>query len=198
MDEFLTDRPSIKDYILADERLLWTGKPVKEIKLLPSEKITMIFGAFWTAFSAFWIAMAYAGTSEIEGGPLMANIFPLFGIPFLLTGLYLMIISPIRAKRKRKNIEYALTNKRVLIFYNSKVQSLQAFKYNEIQNISFGCDADGVGVVTFLSVCATMVGGNGLGVRNRRTAGTLYGFYNIDDVKKVYKIFCEQTGEKER
>ncbi len=198
MDEFLTDRSSIKDYILADERLLWTGKPVKEIRLLPSEKIIMVFGAFWTAFSAFWIAMAYAGTAEMEGDAIMANIFPLFGIPFLLVGLYLMIISPIRAKRKRKNVEYALTDKRVLIFYNNKIQSLQAFKYNEIQNISFGCDADGVGIVTFLSAFATMIGGNGLNVKSRRTAGTLYGFYNIDNVKKVYKIFCERTGEKER
>ena len=30
---------SVKDYVLQDERLLWTGKPVKPVKLLPNEKL---------------------------------------------------------------------------------------------------------------------------------------------------------------
>ena len=195
MDEFLNDGPSIKDYVLADEKLLWTGKPVREIKLLPSEKIVMIFGAFWTVFSAFWITMAYVGATDTENDT-MANILPFFGLPFLLVGLYLMIISPIRAKIKHKSLEYALTTKRVMIFYNGKCKVLQTFKYNEIHNISFGCDEEGVGVVTFLSVFNTSVRGDKLKIRSRRTAETVYGFYNIDNVKKVYRIFCERIGEK--
>lgn len=197
MDEYLYSKSKINEFILQDEQLLWTGKPVKKIKLLPAERFNIVFGIFWTAFSAFWIAMASWGTSQIEGGDAMTKIFPLFGVPFLLIGLYLVFVAPIRSKNRRKNLEYALTNKRILILYNGKTQNLQSFKYSEIQNVNFGCDELGVGVVTFSSLATTILN-KGMNAKTRHFTNNVYGFYNINDVKKVYKIFCEQTGEKER
>lgn len=180
----------IKEYILLDEALLWTGKPTKEIKLLPAEKFNMLFGIIWTIFSLFWITMATIGAmSASEDSLTISLVFPLFGIPFLIVGIYFIFIAPIRGRNRRKNMEYALTNKRILILYQGKNTILQAFKYSEIQNINFASDADDVGCVTFTNTVHS-VGANG-----SRVSRGVYGLYNISKVKKVYKIFAEQIGE---
>ena len=188
---------SVKDYVLQDERLLWTGKPVKPVKLLPNEKFNIVFGIFWIAFSIFWMILAFSTVKKFdEQDMLLMRIFPYFGIPFSFVGFQLIFLSPIRIMNKRKFLEYALTNKRILIFNNGKTKTLNAFNYTDIKNINFGCDEQGIGAVTFVCTKAgttTFVNGN----PSRAAVPTVCGLYNIDDVKKVYKIFCYQTGEKE-
>lgn len=191
MEELNEYQYKIKDYILSDEELLWIGRPTKEIKLLPAEKFNRIFGIFWSVFSVFWISIAIFGASMAPKNEFsMIKIFPLFGLPFLFVGLYLVFIAPIKAQSKRKNTEYALTNKRILILYSGKTVTLQAFKYSDIQNVNFASDASDVGCVTFMNntVLYTMNGS--------RVHRGYYGLYNIPNVKRVYKIFAEQLGEK--
>ncbi len=198
MEQDIQKNASVKDYILHDETLLWTGKPVKPIKLLPGEKFNIIFGIFWTAFAIFWMVLAFWTTKRFDEQDLwIMKIFPFFGVPFLLVGIYLIFLSPLRIMSKRKNLEYALTNKRILIFNNGKTQTLNAFEYSDIQNVNFGCDADGIGAVTFFNTKAgmsTIVNGHS----SHSNVRTICGLYNIENVKKVYKIFCNQMGEKEQ
>ncbi|MBE6624276.1 MAG: hypothetical protein E7622_01390 [Ruminococcaceae bacterium] len=198
MEQNFQSNESVRDYVLQDERLLWTGKPVKPIKLLPGEKFNIVFGVFWIVFSIFWMGLAFATVKKFdEQDILMMKIFPYFGIPFSFVGLYLVFLSPFRIMNKRKYIEYALTNKRILIFNNGKKKTLNTFKYSDIHNISFGCDENGVGAVTFFikkTGATTFVDGH----PSRSAMRTMAGMYNIENVKKVYKIFCYQTGEKEQ
>lgn len=189
MEELSNYEYKIKEYILPDESLLWTARPVKEIKLLPAEKFNMIFGIFWTAFSAFWIALATMGAlSASEAGFSMIKIFPFFGLPFLAIGIYLIFIAPIKGRNRRKNMEYALTSKRILILYSGKTKVLQAFKYGEIQNVHFASDEQDVGCVTFMNTVSTITDGS-------RVSKGVYGLYNIPNIKKVYKIFAQKIGE---
>ena len=48
MEQDFQSSASVKDYVLQDEKLLWTGKPVKPIKLLPGEKFPLACGACQT------------------------------------------------------------------------------------------------------------------------------------------------------
>lgn len=198
MEQDFQSSASVKDYVLQDEKLLWTGKPVKPIKLLPGEKFNIIFGIFWIAFSIFWMALAFSTVKKFdEQDLLMMKIFPYFGIPFSFVGLYLVFLSPFRIMNKRKYVEYALTNKRILIFNNGKTKTLNTFNYSDIHNISFGCDEQGVGAITFaISKSGTTTFIDGRPSRSRMT--NMAGFYNVENVKRIYKIFCYQTGEKEQ
>ncbi len=184
MEKMLLDS-NIKDYVLGDEKLLWRGKPVKNIKLLPGEKFNIFFGVILTVFAIAWMALAFNLVSQTDNVFSLAKIFPAFGVPFLLVGFYFSLVIPIRIVITRKNIEYALTNKRVLILYNGKKQVLNSYNYTEIKNVNFGCDEQGVGFVTF----------TGLNSNGKRKHAKVNGFYNVAEVKTIYKIFSTRIGE---
>lgn len=197
MEENINSHSNIDSYILQGEELLWKGKPVKPIKLLPGEKFNIILGIFWTVFSVFWVTVAIVSAVSFEGdGFAFVKITPFFGIPMLLFGIYLILIYPLMMIKKRKNIEYALTNRRILILSGEKTQTLMAFKYSEIQNISFGCDEEEIGALTFVNAGNATTTSSGT-KKAKTVKGVMYGFYNIPEVKKVYEIFCKQTGEKQ-
>ena len=111
--------------------------------------------------------------------------------------MHLSVVYPIKIIQKRKDVEYALTNKRILILYNGKSMKLQAFSYKNVQNLNFGCDETGNGCVTFMCNTLEKTSGSTTSTITHTSATKIYGFHNIDQVKKVYKIFCIQTGEKE-
>ncbi|MBO5374207.1 MAG: hypothetical protein J6A54_02005 [Clostridia bacterium] len=192
MEELMQNESNIKDYILADEKLLWRGEPTKKIRLLPAEKFNVAFGIAWTAFSVFWMSLAYSIVNQTEQGFSFIKIFPAFGLPFFIIGIYFMLIMPIRIIISRRRIEYALTDKRALILYVGKREKLSAYKYTEIQNLNFGCDELGNGYVTFISA-----GNKSLstGTRVKAHAKKVCGFYHVSEVKKLYKILCAQIGE---
>ena len=51
MEQDFQSSASVKDYVLQDEKLLWTGKPVKPIKLLPGETDGVQWADFETVHS---------------------------------------------------------------------------------------------------------------------------------------------------
>ena len=185
MDKMLLDS-NIKSYVLDDEKLLWSGKPVKKIKLLPNEKFNMFFGTILTAFAIAWMILAFNLVRQTDNVFSLAKVFPALGVPFLIVGLYFLIINPIRILLTRKDIEYALTSKRILILYNGEKQLLNDYSYAEIKNLNFGCDEDGVGYVTFVGISSS----------SKKKRSKICGFYNVADVKMLYKIFSTRIGEK--
>ena len=104
------------------ERLLWTGQPIANRSGWGSLPL-VLFGIPWTAFSVFWELMAISMTGGMKShNPsepsfpfnLFPVLFPLFGIPFILIGLW-MLSSPYWMRKKAQKIVYAVTDKRALI-----------------------------------------------------------------------------------
>jgi hypothetical protein len=116
----------IRSELSKGEKLLWVGEPqvtTMALKAMPQ----VLFGIPWTAFSLFWMIMAAGGVSKFNevsanfndsGAGLFGSIdlcFPLFGIPFVLVGFYLLT-SPFWAMRKARATFYSLTDRRVILF----------------------------------------------------------------------------------
>ena len=55
-----------RSYMVADERIIWKGKPDTKIRF-SSDLHTLVFGIFWLGFSLFWCSGVYA-----RGGGMMA------------------------------------------------------------------------------------------------------------------------------
>ena len=70
------------------ERLLWLGQPRSGIRLRAQDAFLIPFSLLWGGFAIFWELMALTATSKAPGP--VAVVFPLFGLPFVFVGLYLI------------------------------------------------------------------------------------------------------------
>ncbi len=101
------------------ERILWQGRPDGAIDWALLFDVRSLFGVFFTGFALFWIAMAsgmlWTGGSD-AGPPLFFRLlFPLFGLPFVLVGLG-VILAPLRADlAERRGVFYTLTDRAAFI-----------------------------------------------------------------------------------
>ncbi len=169
----------IKPYLDVSEDILWCDKPVKKFVFTANDIFTTLFGVVWLAFSLFWVISAFYATGRSDA--TMLKIFPFFGMPFVLVGLYLLFFRHIFSAIKRKNMIYALTNKRALVVHTGKRQYVQEYRYEDISNIQIKCSDDDVGSIFFLTGAISYN-------RNGRSYASTSGIFGIKDTKKVYKI----------
>lgn len=106
------------DGLLApDEDILWLGQPHATVNWRGLISPLTLMGVFFTGFSMFWIGMAFVMTADTDA-PFPFNFFPLFGLPFLATGLWMLGGRRLDAwLRKRKG--FMLTNQTAVVAQNA-------------------------------------------------------------------------------
>lgn len=109
-------RSQVEMELQSGERVVWMDQPIPA-RYARSSIGLVIFGIPWTAFSIFWVAMAAKGVSSMKGGMggMIAWLFPLFGVPFVLIGLG-MLSSPWWARRRAARTAYVITDRRAILF----------------------------------------------------------------------------------
>ena len=126
------------------ERLLWAGQPRPGVLFRRSDFLMIPMGCFFLAFSLFWELNAL----QIPVGNA-GQIFPIFGIPFILVGLYLVVGRFFLDAALRKNTFYGLSNERIILltrFFGKRLTSLPLERLDEIELEE---NADGCGSVRF-------------------------------------------------
>ncbi|MBR2024982.1 MAG: DUF308 domain-containing protein [Clostridia bacterium] len=177
----------IKQYLDVNEDILWCDKPFKKITFSSGDVFTTLFGVVWLSFSLFWVASAFFATKGAAG---FAKVFPLFGIPFVLIGLYLLFFRHIVSYIRRKNMIYTLTSKRVMIVHTGKRQYVQEYRYEDISNIQIKCDDNDVGSIFFFS--------GEIRYNNGKSYSSTSGIFGIKNTKKVYKILSQCLERKKK
>ena len=138
----------IEQELRSGEKMLWNGKPATGLRLQTSDVFNIPFSLFWGGFAFFWMLGATAATAKHPNDPI-ATVFPLFGLPFVLMGIYLIVGRFFVDAKIRKNTQYAVTNERVIIssgLFSRKVKSLNL---KSISDISVTEKMDGSGTITF-------------------------------------------------
>ena len=132
----------------SSENLYWTGiaDPARAaISALPAA----VFGIPFAGFALFWITQAYRATSHIShnSNNSFANgfsVFPLFGVPFLLIGLG-VILAPLWAYLKGSSTVYAVTNQRVMIITGNGSRTVKSLTPADIVGVDYRERPDGSG-----------------------------------------------------
>jgi hypothetical protein len=87
------------------ERLTWSGRPDAIRYAFKKSIATFLFGLFFFGFSIFWIS----GAAKQSG-----LMFALFGVPFVIVGLGL-VLSPIWHFLRSRQAIYVLTDRRAVV-----------------------------------------------------------------------------------
>ena len=125
-----------RSYMIADERIIWKGKPDTKVRF-SSDLHTLVFGIFWLGFSLFWCSGVYA-----SGGGMMAFL----GLPFVAVGIYLVLGKPIHSAIKRKNTAYVITNMKIIRACGNKIDTMDG---RDLPRLNIKGFSDGMGTIHF-------------------------------------------------
>jgi hypothetical protein len=108
-----TLRQALERELGPDEQVVWHGWQLARID--PKHFLSYVFAVPWTAFSLAWtgIATAAVASGGAEDVGLVAWAFPLFGLPFVAVGAW-MLSRPFVPLWERGRVLYVVTARRVL------------------------------------------------------------------------------------
>ena len=135
---------AIRREIAAGERVLWNQQALGGLRLEAGDLQKSGFGLLFFGFSLFWIYGAWNDTSNAKAG-----LFPLFGLPFALIGLYLFVGHFFWSALCRRYTEYAVTNQRVIVSSGIFSRTTQSIEYLKIPILTMTEKSDGSGTIQF-------------------------------------------------
>ena len=125
----------------AGEKLLWSGQPLGGIRLRKQDAILIPFSLLWGGFAVFW-----------EAGVIHSNapfFFRLWGIPFVLVGIYLIVGRFFMDSKVRSKTVYGVTNERILIVSGFFSRNLRSLNLKTLSEVNLSEKPDGTGTITF-------------------------------------------------
>lgn len=125
------------EYLLHNEKILWTGKPGAGIRFRGADTFLIPFSILWLAFALYWEFTVF-----LQGGDWF---FKLFGAGFFAIGATFMIGRFFIDAYARKNQSYAITNMRIII---RQKRSINSFDIDALPNLL----VDSGGTINFLSM----------------------------------------------
>lgn len=155
------------------ERLRWARQPLPG-RFAFSRSIAMVLmGLFFVVFSNLWMGIA-ATFGAAAGGTFgqVGQLFWMFGLPFLIIGLCL-VLSPIYRFIKARRMIYAVTDRRVIILSQFPSRTVQSFERQRLGRVDKKVGGGGAGNLTFFTEIRE-------GYDSNHTAR--YGFFATPDV----------------
>ena len=90
-------------HLLAGEKVLWSGRPRQGLMLTPRDALMIPFSLVWGGFAIFWETAVVSSKASL--------FMALFGIPFVVIGLFLIFGRLPFDAWLRSRIHYALTDR---------------------------------------------------------------------------------------
>ena len=178
-----TDQLLIDQEVDPTERIIWRDKPVPKYFTKGSISI-FLFAIPWTAFSIFWICGASGFSIPDFSEP--EQLFPLFGVPFLLVGIG-MLSTPLLTYRTMQRTLYVITDRRAIIFEKKFSQNISTFENIDKNNVLRKQKGE-LGDLIFDHKHQN----DGYGGKVTHEIG----FINIRNLKKVYEAFVDNVVKK--
>src|ERR1051326_6791013 len=134
----------IQPLLLPNERLLWTGQPPRGFLLRPEDALLVPFSLMFCGFAIFWEANVVHGKPGRHGP---SEFMVLWGIPFVVIGLYLVFGRFIADVVQRRKMAYGLTTQRVIIAGGILGRKVQSHRLDGLTEIGLVEHAQGTGTI---------------------------------------------------
>jgi len=192
MDAFQSSQ-QFQPYLLPGERVLWSGQPKQGLALSGRDALLIPFSLLWGGFAIFWNVGVW---TDFPNTGISADwLFKLWGLPFLIVGLYLIVGRFFHDVIIRRNLHYAVTDRRVLILRGNNSPKLTSRDVKLLPMLELTEYRGGRGTIAFDSEdlgysMVRRVNGFGswlpIGHPNAQ-------FFRIDDPRRVYELIRNQA-----
>lgn len=125
----------------SSESLLWSGKPRKGIIFRGSDIFLIPFSIMVCGFAIYW-----EYTAVRLGAPFF---FMLWGIPFVLIGLYFVFGRFFFEAKQREKTYYGLTTERIIIISGIMKRKIKTLNLKNLNEVSLSEKSDKSGTITF-------------------------------------------------
>lgn len=127
------DLKNIEDVIGSDEQILWSGKPKKRAFLINAFTKMLPIALIWLLFDGAFIGLMIGTMDEI---PTSVKIFMTVFFLFHLMPVWIWLSNVLTANRQHENLEYAFTNKRIIIKSGIIGIDFKNVYYSEIDSVN--------------------------------------------------------------
>jgi len=122
------------------EKLLWADRPQGGIRLRAGDALMVPFSLMWGGFAVFWETMVVRSNAP--------PLFRLWGIPFVLVGLYLIVGRFFADAWLRARTFYGLTNQRAIIVSGLLGRQTRSLPLHSITDMTLTERDDRSGTIT--------------------------------------------------
>jgi hypothetical protein len=161
----------IQPHLTRGERLLWSGRPRKGIGLQGTDFIGFGMGA---------VGVVFMGGSIVRGILDGDFGFLIFLVPFATVWVGIAAGQPFWRARRRRNVVYALTDRRALIVLEKASSEVQSVSLLAQPTVTLEAHRDGTGTILF---------GNQSAVERQQETGPA--FRRVENVSAVYILIQE-------
>lgn len=122
----------ISDLLDSDENLIWWDQPARGLVLHQQDSLLIPFSLLWGGGAIFSEIRALSGAESL--------FFRLWGVPFVLIGIYLIFGRFIYDAWRRNNTAYALTDQRAIFLFRNDMKMINISGINELKIVKHGVD----------------------------------------------------------
>jgi hypothetical protein len=169
----------IESQLSPNERLLWSGQPRQGFLLRAADAYLIPFSLLWGGFAIFWESSVILG-----GAPFF---FMIWGIPFVLVGLHMIIGRFFVDAKQRRKTYYGVTNERVIIVSGLFSRKVKSLNLRTLTDVSLDEKSDRSGTITFGAASPLSWWSGGTSFPGWGPQATP-SFELIPEAKKVYEI----------
>lgn len=128
-----SDIQTIEEMVGPDEQILWRGKPKKRAFLINAFTKMLPIALIWLIFDGGFIGLMIGTMDEI---PAPVKIFMAVFFLFHLAPVWIWLSHVLTANRQHENLEYAFTQKRIIIKSGIIGIDFKNIYYSEIDSVN--------------------------------------------------------------
>lgn len=167
----------LQPYLARGERLTWTGSPARGIVFGPRDAMLIPFSLLWGGFAIFWEVSVLRAHAP--------GFFSLWGVPFVLIGLYMIAGRFFHDAWLRARTVYGLTNERAIVLRQSRGGNVASRDLGGEVRITG--QRGSFGTIEFGSRQPTFSSANGFSIWVPALSDQVR-FVQVPDVMEVYKL----------
>ncbi|MEY2542806.1 MAG: hypothetical protein QOE81_267 [Verrucomicrobiota bacterium] len=177
----------ISSELSPDEKLLWSDRPRQGVFFRSTDLFLIPFSLLWGGFAIFWELSVLGLNPQVHQTHPPPAFFPLFGIPFVAMGLYVMFGRFFVDAAQRRKTMYGITNQRVIIRSGLFTRTTKSLNLRTLSDVTLSEKSNGTGTITLGPTVGyySWFYGTGWPGMNRRLAPFMD---TISEAKNVYEL----------